>query len=371
MLNNADDTITNPVESRLGAFWTWGLMAVALCLGVGIHQFTILNHDVNWFLIAAQRMLSGGSYLTDFYEVNAPAAIAAYIPPLGLSALGLDAKVALIVYVLGLIGWSLFWSKAMLNMVFPSDRTFVGMILVTQLGILMLLPGYHFGQRDHLFVILIFPFAYLCAAALLGYRVGRSRIIWITAAAALGSFIKPHFIVLPIVLALHRTFVQRSIRALLAPEFLVFVVLGLGYAGAVLILFPDWFAVVRRASTFYMPYGTNVMGVFQTTLHYIAILLIMLALGRLSSRSADQWCLIQVLFWTVMGLLLAYVLQFKGFTYHTLAFQSVMAVMLAAICLEGWKSIRERAIGTGTGLSAAIGLMLLIAPIFKTAIISL
>ena len=23
MLNNADDTITNPVESRLGAFWTW------------------------------------------------------------------------------------------------------------------------------------------------------------------------------------------------------------------------------------------------------------------------------------------------------------------------------------------------------------
>jgi len=54
----------------------WSLVGVFLA--ISIFRYTSLtapNHDVAWLLLAAGRMLDGGTYLTEFYEVNWPMAI--------------------------------------------------------------------------------------------------------------------------------------------------------------------------------------------------------------------------------------------------------------------------------------------------------
>ena len=61
---------------------------------------TVLNHDVAWLLIAAGRMIAGGTYSADYFEINMPLAIAAYIPPhLFARSFGITLEQGLVVWI--------------------------------------------------------------------------------------------------------------------------------------------------------------------------------------------------------------------------------------------------------------------------------
>ena len=48
--------------------------------------FFLLNHDVSWCIHAASRLLAGGTYMKDFFDINPPLALYLYTPPVILGA---------------------------------------------------------------------------------------------------------------------------------------------------------------------------------------------------------------------------------------------------------------------------------------------
>ncbi|MDH5555850.1 MAG: hypothetical protein OEZ03_00795, partial [Alphaproteobacteria bacterium] len=57
-------------------------MVLAVFVAAAILQllYVLPNHDSVWLLVAAERMLDGGTYERDFFEVNPPLAILLHAP---------------------------------------------------------------------------------------------------------------------------------------------------------------------------------------------------------------------------------------------------------------------------------------------------
>src|SRR5262249_1944907 len=89
---------------------------IVLC-GVAAHRHAtgILNHDVAWLLVAARRLLEGGRFGTDIYELDPPGAVLIYVPAAWWwKVTRCSIEIALAGYVLtltmlslALVGWQL------------------------------------------------------------------------------------------------------------------------------------------------------------------------------------------------------------------------------------------------------------------------
>ncbi len=249
------------VSSPLFQPWIgYAVAAAVLAAGWVVHGGGLLNHDVAWLNVAAGRMLHGGGYLRDFFEVNMPLAIAAYIP--SFSAAGffhVPEQMVVTWYVCLLAVQAAGLSGRVLSTgpVAPLSRAFAPWFGAWLLLGFLFLPAYDFGQRDHLIVLLGLPF--VCAMA--NYEGLRARStperIYIALLAAIGCFLKPYYAGLPFLLLGAAAAARRSWAPLRSLELAVLLVAAAANSALVLLLYPDWFVVARWAADLYIDYGRD------------------------------------------------------------------------------------------------------------------
>jgi hypothetical protein len=198
-------------------------------------------------------MLSGGSYTNDFFEVNMPLAVAIYIPAALIAHWdGGNAAAGTTLWVFLLIAQSV--ALSIHGAPRGTRRDAASMAVWLSFG-LAFLPGFEFGQREHIATLLFLPFVF----RLTNDRpaVGIPLRIYISLLAAVGFFIKPHFAALPLVLLAADALRLRSWQPLRSVEALTLLGAGLVNTVVVLVWFPDWFVCARWASDLY--------GAFRTT----------------------------------------------------------------------------------------------------------
>ena len=332
---------------RIG--WLWpsllGLAALSLVLQLGAS----LNHDTAFTMIGAERLLDGGRYGVDVVDPNLPLAYWIAVLPAAfahLTGLGLGTSAILFTVAAGLAAAALASAVLRCTSLEEAPRN---ALTVFAGAVLLIAPGIDFGQREHLMLIAGLPWVLAAgAAAQRAPMPGRLRIA-IGIAAGLGFCLKPHFLLVPILVDCWLLLRTRSLTVAMRGENLALGITGVAFALAVILAAPDYLrSVVPDAAAVYWAFDSR-----PDFLLNLSPLLLPFVLAAVLARQDMRFPhpIAGALLSASAGALLAAVLQFKGWDYHWLPMLGFAAMACAAAYCGSfaWGTLSPR-----TAISAAL-----------------
>jgi hypothetical protein len=321
-------------------YWS-SLSAVVIALFV-FQCRIVINHDVAYYLFAAEKLLAGGSIPDSIYDINPPLVTFLNVPPVAVAHL-LAAPTALVfaayIFSLTFLSFSCaIWALRSAALL-PAVDLRIGLLFVISLAA----AGYDFGQREHLICILCLPYLCVVASRLAGNVPSTQASIVCVTLASLGFLLKPQFFVLPFAVLIADLVRDRDRRHLTSVENLTFLVNVLCYATIVLIFFSEWLSLAADSAHAMRYFNVSLGATARPALNALvvggvcAILIVNLARGRFEEQLA----------WMILLLLatgtLSYIIQNRGWTYHWLPARLALALLYGLIvgfCLEATRKKR-------------------------------
>jgi hypothetical protein len=288
--------------------WLLVLATLALC-SISIFEFP-LNHDASWILDMARQVRGGARLYVDIIELNPPLIVWLNIP---ISALAdvFDIPVGDLfrMVVLVLAGGSLAFSVAILRG--KLDKNAEWSLLLSACYAVIGAAGYDFGQREHLAVILCFPYI---STAILRISEKATRRNWRLAAAvlaAVGFALKPYFLLVP--MFVEGLLIIRTRRQIDGSAYVIAGVLAI-YAAALFLFSPEYIPLAEMVSRVYFGgyLGERLINVLFVPNFQIAVFLSCFAwIIRPSPRGAFD-----VVSATALAFACAAIIQNKAWSYH-------------------------------------------------------
>ncbi|WP_342113794.1 hypothetical protein [Pseudoduganella sp. OTU4001] len=286
------------------------LVLLSTACGLAACFFYVFNHDVSYLLHAAGRLLRGETLYVDVMEINPPLIVWLNLPIAWLAQLtgvGGEQVFRLCVLALGLL--SLAWSAQLLRGALSPGHWWSWLAAGSYVA--LLLPGYEFGQREHIVFLCILPYLAEAARRCGGQAQSRTVQAGVAALATLGLALKPHFLLVPMLV---EAFAFRRERRL-AVGCLVALALLLAYLAAAWLFAPHYLEMLRVLAIGYWGYTEGWMVFLDVPYFYVTCILVFLAL---LVRGFDS-PLKTVLGLAALGFVLAALVQHKGFSYHWIA----------------------------------------------------
>jgi len=305
-----------PVVGRL-AGPRWLPLAAVIVAAVALRLAVRPNADVSWGLTMAERWLDGARFYVDLIEVNPPATIFLYVAPVALGRLiGIRPEIACDALVFIAIALSLAVSARILakSTVVAADERWP--LLALAAIVLAILPAQAFGEREHIATIAMLP---LLAVACL--RAAGARPPWAAIAIAglgggLTAIIKPYFVLAIVAAAGAAAVTARSWRVLFAAENWLAAALLLLYGAFVWLAFPAYFTdMLPLLAAVYVPVKEPLplLLVHAALPLWLSMLLLLWRVGRGAMLRPPSAVLIAA----SAGFAVAYVVQQKGWAYHS------------------------------------------------------
>jgi hypothetical protein len=314
------------------------------------------NGDSAWILYAAGRMLEGERLYADLVEMNPPLVFWLHVPIVRTARLlDVSAWGVLVGSVLGAV----WLAGALLGgalVPHPADRRRIWTMAAFVLTAIVLPVGW-FAQREHLLLVLVWPLLGVTITRLDGRHVPMTIAVAAGTLAGVGLALKPPALVLWPLVAAIVMFRSRSARALLLPEHGAVAIVLVGYALATHALAPDFLPLMRSLAPLYLefapqPLSARLFGGFQAWTIWAALLCWVCG-GRKALGQPYE----AVLASAAASLLLAAVVQGKGFGYHYYpAFACAVALLVLVAVDRG--AYRRMAAGT-----VLVALAVLFAPV--------
>jgi hypothetical protein len=338
----APGILERPSPLARGAVFPLALGLVVL-LGVVAQFRSYASPDTGFLLDEAARVLDGARPYVDLVEMNPPLTVLLNMAAVAVSrVLGIS---DILVYRLGCTAvflGVLFLAASMLRRLLPDAVLSRRGIVLLLAFALFALPRHDFGEREHLVLALVLPYLLLAAARASARAVpaGVAGLIGLLAAGAFG--LKPHFVLLWVVVEGYLRLTRRFGRGAVLPETAAISGALALYALGILIWAPGYLQMVRMFAPvytgfLYVPFWELLLrgpGALLTL--YVA--LTWLALGRLAQPRE----LATVFVVGALACLVAGASQQKGFSYHfypSLALATVALGLLASsrgVPLRGW-----------------------------------
>lgn len=289
------------------------LLALAGACGFASCFLYTINHDVSYMLHVAGRLLQGATLYVDVPEINPPLIVWLNVP-IAWAALrsGLPAELLFRIAVLALALVSLSWSGSFVRRAAREDSAketwsaWIG----AGIGAVLLLPGYDFGQREHIALLCILPYLAEAGSRVSGRPASAGSQIGVAVVAVLGLGLKPYFLFAPLFVESYAAWRTRR----LALGCLVAVPLLFVYAGAVLLLTPAYFDMVRLLASGYWGYSKGWSSFLTMPYFYASAMLA----GLASLAAPRMQGLPRVLLLATLGFALSAIVQQKGWAYHWL-----------------------------------------------------
>jgi hypothetical protein len=298
-----------------------------------LHQLILpVNHDVSWLLVATGRLLDGADiYGRDVVEFNPPMILYLFAPPVAFGrAFSISTVLCLRVYVLLLAAISLLLCREITKRIVLPERAQVRRYLMVLLALVFVVDRTrNFAQREHLMLILLAPYLLLVAARVMSLEIPRRLALCVGIAAGLGIALKPHHLVLPLVLECYIAVRHRTLRAWLRPEIAALVGTGLALLVVLLVYTPGYpFFVLPLSLDTYWAYQVPRAELMRRD--HLEVFLLSGLLVLLTRRSKPLRELGWVLMLAAGCFYVAYVAQATGWRYHRIPFH---AVLIVAACL--------------------------------------
>lgn len=321
------ETRPRPLASLFGGRFDVVLAVLAVGLFVVLRDIP-LGHDQSWYLISVQKILAGARPYVDVIELNPPLNFYLVMPAVYLAELlGVRSDPVFIAYVIVLALVSTLWARRLLLGVPGIATAHANLAAAIALLSTTALVVFDFGQRDVLMVIFALPYLALSMRRIEGDSVRPAGALAVGLWAALGICLKHYFLVFPLATEIAIHLKRRRLSDLFRPEVMAVGLACVGYALAVVTLFPAYLeTIVPLARLTYFAYGVH----FPESLLCAEILTFPLVFGAYLAMRRDSgpkpW-LDMVAAWTLAALV-SYVIQNRGFTYHADPLR-IMLVFLA------------------------------------------
>ena len=307
-----------------GIFWLLPLAWAA------VYLLPPANFDSSLILEVSQRWLDGERLYVDLIDVNPPLIfVLNLIPALLAKITGLSGPMLMVLCILTLIAVSIWLSVKVLPAALHNGDRIVRMMLPPLiLFALLIFPGEMFSQREHLMLVMLFPYALLASARVANIPVPTGRRLTIAILAAIGFALKPHFLVIPALIELY-VLSRRGFKrwaggvvpwtmALLMAVYLV----------AAFVWTPEYFSQVLPLviSTYSKVGGATPMTVLLgNQLGPALLVMIPLSVAAYLAKLPD---LIRMMALATIGAALSGLLQDKGWPYHLLPAQALTYVLV-------------------------------------------
>lgn len=209
-------------EKKLKNYWLLVLIS-GMYLFSGLMQATLfLNWDVSSLLYAAEKMLHGGTYFYDFFTPNPPLIMYFYMPIIIFSNLfSINIMIVFQAYIFLLSLISLCACSTLSENIFYKQNASLRLIFLSVLSfVILILPVYEFGQRDHLLVILTMPYLLLVVCRLKNKKINVYFAIFTGLFASIGFALKPQFLITLIGVELYFMLYKKSLKSWLRIEVL-------------------------------------------------------------------------------------------------------------------------------------------------------
>ncbi len=308
---------------------------VLFTLGALYVQTLPRNHDVTWLLYVAGQILAGAEPYVDVVEVNPPLILYFMIAVKAAAQLtGIQDVLVFKVVVLGLVAASLLLAYAVLRRTIPeSHRLARRVTCLLAIAMLTMWVGYQFGQREHLAIALVLPYLFAAAGRAEGKELPLGLVVSIGVLAGVGVAVKPFF--LPVWLGVEGYLaVTRSPSLLRRPEGVAIGATLAAYALSVVLFMPAYLELAGLAARPYRSYYSNEMSEIATSPQVLYAALVLLAAAKVPA-SAQLRRLRGVLTVAMLMFGIGVVVQGKGWDYHWIPVQALLALMLGAIGVDG------------------------------------
>lgn len=335
---------------------------VAALAVVGAAQVMLLptNPDASWYLYMAARVLDGARPYRDIVETNPPLIL---ILNMGVVTLarwsGASALIVFPTLLLGLIAVSLALTWT-LSRGLPASLRQVSLVAWTYL--LLVNPGVTFGQREHLLLALILPYAHASAAAARGDRPPRGPVLAAGLLAGVGFALKPFFLPAAAAVEVYLA-TRRGRRVWLRPEALAMGAVFVAYAAVVAVWTPQYVPMARAYAPLYRHHGPMGPALLASSWRLPLIVAGVAAAWSVARRRTPGWA--EVFGLLALGLTAGVYLTGKGWPYHWLPAVSIGAALacgagaLATLRLSPALRRAAAAVGLGVVAPALGGLSLL------------
>lgn len=288
------------------------------------------NQDASTYVIEAQRLLNGGKFFQDILETNPPLIVFLTAPAVEFAKwTGGDAWAAFTVWVGIIVFAACAFSTPYIQRAFPGLPGWLCQAVT--LWSLAILPGYDFGQREHLSVCLFLPA--LCQFATRSAEEGATNTTWSSIlmwlVAGIGLLLKPFFLAVIGALLLHRAWQRRDWRVLFGVEGIVVAVATLVYAAVIWFGFHGWVDTVELTTQVYFGFNEPMSTVLLKLLKHIVLWCFAVGVVWWLPGSNESRRFLGVLLGAAGVWLAVAILQSKGWLYHALPVLCLVAISQA------------------------------------------
>ena len=338
MTSIADQGAIGP---RPSAAWSrvrlarWLPLLTVFAAAIGLRLLVVANTDVSWLITLSEKVLDGQRLYLDLSEVNPPASVFLYLPLVALArVLMLRPELVVDAAVFLAIGVSLGLAGRILRNARAFETIDAMRLAVLTAAVLAILPAQTFGEREHIAVILLLPAFALWTSRLTAAPQGIPIVVAAGLGMGLALAIKPQFALglapALVVLVAH----TRSWRLIFAPENWVAGTLAAVYGASVIVFYPVFVTdITPMVMTTYVPirHSLFVMLVQCPVLLFAAVQLRLAASWRPGLLRLPAMLMLVS---AAGGFFLVFVLQGKGWPYHSYPALALVCIVLA-VALSG------------------------------------
>lgn len=314
------------------AYLAFFLLCVAVFAYMA-HMQVILNADVASLLHDTRLFLSGGTYVKDFFETNPPMIFILYTPIIILHKLtSFNIKSLTCFYVIFLSFISLAFCYVLVKRIlFEGDFYLRNAIIFMLICTFLFVPMSDFGQREHLLFILGMPYLLAAVVRAKNITVSVMQAGLIGLMAGLVFSLKPFFLIPIILIEFYLMVVRKNLWSWVRVESLVMLCVMVLYIVYVLIYHPLYFNVLMPLISQFYFIGTeeNWHTIFsKPRVIFCFVIAAMYCLFFYQKNRFRE--LSQVLFLSLIGFILAFIVPRSAWMYHVLPAYS-MALLLTVI----------------------------------------
>lgn len=311
-------------------FIVWGVLLTLGVVAWILEANLFLNWDVSWDLLATERLLQGGTYTHDFFDLNPPLIFFLYAPAVALSKFfALSLTLTFRLYIFAIAFFSLWICHTLIRRIVSREHALLSdLLLISILFTFLLLPTLDFGEREHLLLVFTLPYFLTVAYRLQHLLLNRWYAVGIGIFSILGFALKPYFMIAFLFVELFAIGYTRQLWYWVRTEVITMAVLLIAYVGVVVMYYPDYLSVVVPLAKryYYAGFHSPWPIVLENNLVYFCGMASLIYMLQYKNNPYKILC--TVLWLAMFGFLSSYLLQQTGWAYHILPATGIAILLL-------------------------------------------
>lgn len=246
----------NFISSKSFCFWSIPLIFL---LSIFIRSNLDIGGDSAFYIDLSAKIAKGGTYYSDFFESNFPLSFFFHLIPYYASQIsGIDQIITTDIFINIICLLSLYFSRSILK---KTDLTHVHQnLILTSFALGLFLRAFgiesnEFFTKTTFFLTLAYP--YIALSFDKEKALGNQELIIRGVLAGLLPCLKPHYLILPLIIEIHRFWKNKSFKFFIKLDILAMILVGLGYLVFMVKYMPEFFIyMIPMWSSIYPAYSS-------------------------------------------------------------------------------------------------------------------